>query len=344
MRVRAGRGLAARAVGVASGLVLDHLLGEPPAPVHPVALFGRGMSFVEGRCWADRRAPGALFLTTGAGAALLAGSLASALLGRAGGTAAATALAAAGTSLREAAGGVWDRLSSGDLDGARALLPALVGRDTAGIDEKEIARAVVESVAENLSDAVVGTALWGLLLGAPGAMVHRAVNTLDAMVGHRSARYRRFGWAAARADDLLGWPSARLTALLVMVAAPRQARAIVAAVRRDAPAHPSPNASVAEAAFAGALGLRLGGVNRYGGRAELRPFLGCGRPPEPADIPRAVALAGRATAVLAGLAGACALACLVLPAACRPRASRWSGGRRGCDASLTAGDTGMAGR
>jgi adenosylcobinamide-phosphate synthase len=140
--------------------------------------------------------------------------------------------------------------------------------------------------------------------GAPGALGYRAVNTLDATVGHRSPRYARYGWASARLDDAANYLPARLTALLVAAVRPRSAPMVWRAVRAQAPAHPSPNAGVAEAAFAGALGLRLGGENRYEDRVEVRPSLGFGRPPEPADIERAVALSGAVTTALAmALAG-----------------------------------------
>ena len=158
----------------------------------------------------------------------------------------------------------------------------------------------MESVAENTVDAVVAPALWALAAGAAGALGYRAVNTMDAMVGHRSHRYLAYGWASARADDLAGWVPARVTAALVAAVRPAGAGAVWRAVRRDAPAHPSPNAGVAEAAFAAALGLRLGGFNRYGERVELRPPLGSGRPPEPADIARAVRLSGDVALALAG--------------------------------------------
>src|SRR5204862_659388 len=190
-------------------------------------------------------------------------------------------------------------LDLGGLETARAALPALVGRDPAGLDEREIARAVVESVAENTVDAVVAPAFWAAICGAPGALGYRAVNTLDAMVGHRSARYRAYGWASARLDDAAGYLPARLTAALVAGVRPGRAAAIWQAVRRQAPAHPSPNAGVAEAAFAAALGLRLGGENRYGDRVEVRPALGTGRPPEAADIPRAISLSKQVTLALA---------------------------------------------
>ena len=145
-------------------------------------------------------------------------------------------------------------------------------------------------MAENTVDAVVAPALWAALAGGPGAIGYRALNTMDAMVGHRSPRYERYGWASARLDDVAGWVPARVTSVLVVVARPPAARSVLHAVRRQAPAHPSPNAGVAEAAFAAALGLRLGGTNRYGERVEHRPHLGHGRPAAVNDIDRAVRL------------------------------------------------------
>ena len=285
-------GSRSRARAVAAGMVADRLLGEPPAAVHPVAAFGAVMRAVEGGLWRDDRWRGTLHAATGvalgAGAGRLVGS-----------TAACTWLAVAGRSLAAAAGSVADALDEGDLVQARALLPTLVGRDPAGLDEKEVARAVVESVAENTVDAVIAPALWAALLGAPGALGYRAVNTLDAMVGHRSSRHRNYGWASARLDDLAGWVPARATAALVAGVRPRSAGAVWEAVRTQAPAHPSPNAGVAEAAFAAALGLRLGGENRYYGRVELRPPLGTGRPAEAGDIARAVRLSGHVGLALA---------------------------------------------
>jgi adenosylcobinamide-phosphate synthase len=130
---------------------------------------------------------------------------------------------------------------------------------------------------------------------------YRAVNTLDAMVGHRSERYEQFGWASARLDDLAGMIPARVSAGLVAIVRPHAAARVARAVRQDAPAHPSPNAGVAEAAFAAALGVRLGGTNRYGVRVEDRPRLGDGRPPQPADIRAAVRLSRDVTGALVAL-------------------------------------------
>jgi adenosylcobinamide-phosphate synthase len=251
------------------------------------------MARADERWWADRRSAGVRHAALGVGGAAVVGLVAEGAAGPGAALAGATALAAAGRSLFTACGDVAGALERGDLTLARDLLPTLVGREPDGLDEKEIARAVIESLAENLSDAVVASAFWGVCAGAPGVLAHRAANTLDAMVGYRSARYERFGWAAARLDDLLAWPAARITALLVVVAAPERRGEIWHAVRCQAPVHPSPNAGVAEAAFAGALGLRLGGTNSYGGRVEIRPPLGSGRSPEAADIRRALVLARR---------------------------------------------------
>ncbi len=289
---------ASRAGVVALGLAADRLFGEPPGPIHPVARFGSAMERLERRLWADRRDAGCIFALIGVGGAVVAGVGCRRLVGGATALGLAVASCSASRALLDAGGQVASALASSDLDAARAALPALVGRDVAELEEKEIARAVVESLAENLSDAVVGTALWGLVAGAPGALGHRAANTLDAMVGHRSARYARFGWAAARLDDALGWPAARLSALLIAVATPRRAGEIWRIWHAEAGAHPSPNAGVVEGAFAAALDLALGGTNHYGGRAEVRPNLGDGRPPEAADIARALGLVRRVVSLL----------------------------------------------
>jgi adenosylcobinamide-phosphate synthase len=289
---------AERAAGVALGLLLDGVIGEPPDRLHPVARFGDAMTRVESHLWADRRVAGVAYAGLGVVGAWSVGRAMDRSLGRGASTTVAVLIAAAGRGLGEAAETVAAHLRSGDLAGARDAVRALVGRDVHDLDEKEICRAVVESVAENLSDAVVASALWGLVAGAPGCLIHRATNTLDAMVGHRDRRYRSFGWASARLDDLLGWPAARATAVLVALACPHRASAVGRAWRTQASAHPSPNAGVAEAAFAAALDLRLGGTNRYGGRLEERPPLGDGAAPGVDDIDRAVRLLRRVTHLL----------------------------------------------
>jgi adenosylcobinamide-phosphate synthase len=223
-------------------------------------------------------------------------------------TAVASYTAVAGRALADAAGEVRDALLADDLPRARAALPALVGRDPSQLDQRAVARAAVESVAENTVDAVVAPALWAVALGGSGALAYRAVNTMDAMVGHRNDRYGQFGTAAARLDDVANWVPARVTAALVAVVRPSRASEVLRIVRRDAAGHPSPNAGVVEAAFAAALGLQLGGPNRYGEVEEHRAELGDGHPPEAADIDRAIALSRDCTLALAGTLAAAGLA------------------------------------
>jgi adenosylcobinamide-phosphate synthase len=252
------------------------------------------MRAFERRRYRDHRVAGIGHASVGLAAGVAAGAAI-------GSTAVATYLAVAGRALAETAEQVATALSDGHLDHARLLLPGLVGRDPTDLDEKEIARAVVESLAENTVDAVVAPAFWGAVAGASGALGYRAVNTIDAMVGHRSPRYLRYGWASARLDDAAGWVPARATAALVIAVRPRCAADIWRAVQRDAGAHPSPNAGVAEAAFAGALGLRLGGENRYGDRVEVRPPLGDGHTAGATDVLAAVRLSGDVQWALAGM-------------------------------------------
>jgi adenosylcobinamide-phosphate synthase len=197
-----------------------------------------------------------------------------------------------------------------DLTAARARLPHLCGRDPAVLDRAGLVRATIESVAENTSDAAVAPLFWGALVGPAGLVGYRAVNTLDAMVGHLSARHREFGWAAARLDDLANLAPARLTAALAAALAPAvggRPAAAWRAWRRDAPAHPSPNAGPCEAAFAGALGVRLGGPTTYSYGHSDRPWLGTGREPSAADIDRAVTLSGQVTWSAAALCAGYAL-------------------------------------
>ncbi|GGY90348.1 cobalamin biosynthesis protein [Streptomyces nitrosporeus] len=294
------------AYGATAGLIGDLLLGDPRRG-HPVAAFGRAAAGVEKRLWRDHRGAGALHTLLCAGGTVGAAALAArAVRGRPAAAVALTAVTAwsvvGGTSLGREARAVGDALTAGDLDLARERLPRLCGRDPQALDGPQIARAVVESVAENTSDAVVGALVWGALGGVPGLAGFRAVNTLDAMVGHRSPRYRRYGWASARLDDLAGWPGARLTAALAVAAGGRP-RAAVRAWRADAGLHPSPNAGPVEAAFAGALGVRLGGTLAYGGRVEHRPVLNgeAGREVRVADVERAVRLSRRVGALALGV-------------------------------------------
>ncbi|MBS9533912.1 cobalamin biosynthesis protein [Mycobacterium sp. M1] len=304
---------AARALGLLLGYAADRAFADPRR-FHPVAGFGSLAQGLEHRIYRDSRASGVvqvLLLVGGAtGAAYAAERSARGPLTRAALTALVTWAVLGGRSLEREADAVSGLLETGDLDTARLRVRNLVGRDTTALDADEIARAVVESVAENTSDAVVASLVWGAVAGVPGLVAHRTANTLDAMIGHRSERYERFGWAAARFDDLLGLPASRLSGVLAAALGPDPVGAL-AAWRRDARAHPSPNAGVVEAAFAGALGVQLGGVNTYyGSRREERALMGRGRAPTPADIPRTNRLARR---VGLGAALTAAAWCLFTP-------------------------------
>lgn len=285
------------ATGLLAGYLLDRLLGDPRRG-HPVAVFGSWAGQVEDRCYRPDRRSGVL-ATMLALAPLAALGLAARRLpptGQTVATAATTWAALGGTSLAREAGAVHDLLASGDLPGARVRVRHLVGRRTEESSADEVARATVESVAENTSDAVVGTLVWGALLGPLGVLLHRGANTLDAMWGHRSPRYAEHGWAAARFDDVLGWLPARVT-VLATAAAAGLAGAPPSSVLRtavtDGRTHPSPNAGPVEAGFAAALRLQLGGRNDYDGEVEDRCRLGDGPPPTAGDIPRTVTLASR---------------------------------------------------
>jgi len=180
--------------------------------------------------------------------------------------------------LKDAALSVYGRLKDGDLEGARFCVGQIVGRDTDRLDEPEVVRAAVETVAENTGDAVVAPLFYALLGGAPLAMLYRAANTLDSMLGYKNAKYVHFGWASARLDDALNFVPARLAGLLIIVwcafVPGLSARRSYRAVRVFARLHPSPNSGVPEAAVAGAMGVRLGGENRYGGVVSRRAYLG----------------------------------------------------------------------
>ena len=311
--MRRGSGLAP---GLLLGSALDALLADPRRG-HPVAAFGAAAARAESRLWAASRARGALFTVACAGPVAAAGWGLQRLAGRGPAPAATRTAAAAlaawtvlgGASLAAEASGMSRALAGGDLAGARARLPALCGRDPAGLPAAELARATVESVAENTCDAAVAPLLWGAVFGLPGLLGYRAVNTLDAMVGHKDMRYARFGWAAARLDDVANLIPARVTALLTVALAPGvggSGRRALGTLCRDGAAHPSPNAGRCEAAFAGALGVRLGGTNLYGGQSERRGTLGDGPPPGPADIDRAVRLSRLVIAAATALAVAAA--------------------------------------
>ena len=283
-----------RVAGVVAGYLADLAFGDPQRG-HPVALFGTAAAQLERLSYRDTRAAGVVHVGVLVGGAGLLGAVVQ--RGGRARTVACTALATwtalGGTSLGRTGSEMAELLDGDDIAGARRLLPSLCGRDPAMLDEAGLTRATLESVAENTSDAQVAPLLWAAVGGAPAVLAYRAVNTLDAMVGYRSPRYRRFGWAAARLDDIANFAGARVAAGLVVVCAPLvggSAAGAVRAWRSDAGRHPSPNAGVVEAAFAGALGVRLGGPTQYQHELQIRPTLGDGRPPSVADLRRAVTL------------------------------------------------------
>lgn len=280
------------ALALAAGYAADLVAGDPQR-LHPVAGFGEAAAAAERSLYKPTRARGALVtgLLVG-GAGLTAELAARARPGARDVTLAlVTWVALGGRSLRREANRVATLVEQGQIDQARAALRSLCGRDATELDGTAILRGVIESVAENTSDAVVAALLWGAVAGPAGAAGYRAANTLDAMFGHRDVRYSEFGFSAAKLDDLLNWPAARVTAALTIASAPLvggdPAAALAAATSPAAAAHPSPNAGVVEAAFAGALGLTLGGPLSYAGGRENRPVLGDGRAPTPADVDRA---------------------------------------------------------
>ncbi|MDO4609038.1 CobD/CbiB family cobalamin biosynthesis protein [Corynebacterium sp.] len=300
---------ARRMAGLLAGFAADRAFGDPPR-AHPVAVFGTWATWLRRRMHRDSRAAGAAYVA----AAVIPPVAASWWLSRrlpAVTLAAATWAALGGTTLARTGERMARRLdavgepgpgsTAGEeapadaavaLDRARELVPWLCSRDPSALDAPGIARATVESLAENTSDAVTGTLFWGAMAGAPGVVMHRCINTLDAMVGYRTPEYRNFGWAAARLDDVVNWVPARLTGMATVAAGPDRPGA-VRAWRHDAAKHPSPNAGVPESTAAGALGVTLGGATVYAGGMEERPRLGDGPAPGVPDVRRAVRLTRR---------------------------------------------------
>ncbi|MBV9455729.1 MAG: cobalamin biosynthesis protein CobD [Rubrobacter sp.] len=303
-----------RGASVAVALLVDALFGELPECVHPAVLMGWVVSRFERRALTleDARQmrlaglflalalPALSFILASTTLRLappkLRGALEVGLL--------STTLSMRG--LARAALAVERELENGNLKAARARVRELVGRDTAHLFPREVSRAAIESVAENTSDGVVAPMLYGLLWGAPGAFAYKAINTLDSMIGHPQGPYRNLGWACARLDDLANFLPARLMVLCTAVSARRASTLTVA--RRYGPLTRSPNAGRAEAAFAGALGLKLGGANSYGGVLRQGPILGSGRPPQAGDLRRAVRLMRHTCVLFASLSLAMNLA------------------------------------
>jgi len=271
---------------VLAAVLLDFLLGDPRWLPHPVVYMGKLITVLEKglrRIVSNEQAGGILLLliTVGTSYGVAQGilTLAYAASPYAGFTVAVllsyTCLAA--RSLHRESQQVADALLRGDMVAARRFLSHIVGRDTENLEEPEIWRGTVETVAENSSDGVIAPLVY-LMLGAPVlALAYKAVNTLDSMVGYKNERYLNFGWASARCDDLLNWLPARLTGLLMVMAAPFIGLSAPAAwriMRRDGGNHSSPNSGIPEAAAAGALGIRLGGTNCYFGQPVEKPTIG----------------------------------------------------------------------
>lgn len=302
----------ARGPSVAAALLADALLGEPPETVHPVVLMGRAIYACEGRTLAikdggRRRIAGVLLAATLPTLSFALSRLALRLSPSRLRWPIEVGLLSTTLSMRglaRSALAVQRELENGEVNVARARAGEMVGRDTENLPPNEIARAVVESVAENTSDGVVAPMLYGFFFGAPGALAYKAINTLDSMVGYPRPPYADLGWASARLDDLANLLPARLTVLLVAVSSgsARRAAAILHTARRYGSLTRSPNAGWVEAAFAGALDLELGGANHYRGIPREGPTLGDGCKPKHADIGRAIRLMRRACLLLAGLA------------------------------------------
>ncbi|MGC3963266.1 MAG: adenosylcobinamide-phosphate synthase CbiB [Rhodocyclaceae bacterium] len=289
--------MAGHALAFVAAIALDRLLGEPRA-WHPLVGFGHVAASVER--WLNRgsairrRSAGvvATFVVCAPCVALAAyiRPLQPLLV-----DALALYIALGFRSLDEHAYAVQAALSANDLEAARYNTSRMVSRDTAAMTESDIARATVESVLENGNDAVFGALFWALIAGAPGIVLFRLVNTLDAMWGYRNARFERFGWCAARLDDALNYLPARLTAVSYALAG-STANAL-ACWRTQARRWSSPNAGPVMSAGAGSLDIRLGGAASYEGRIEQRPDLGHGRVARAADIARARELIHRAVAL-----------------------------------------------
>ena len=278
------------AVIVSAAYMIDLLVGDPPRLPHPVVYIGRLISAIEG--FLRPRCAGSPAASIWAGAFLAAVVVGSSylltllllwlafLIHPWLGAAAeiwliSTTLAARG--LSGAALDVLKPLQEGDLQGARLMVGRIVGRDTSSMDVAGVTRATVETVAENIVDGVVAPIFYALIGGAPLAMAYKAVNTLDSMVGYRDDKYLYFGRFSARLDDLANYLPARLTGMMLVIAAwltGRNAGATLRTVLKDARRHPSPNSGIPESAVAGALGVRLGGLNIYRGRESFRQYLG----------------------------------------------------------------------
>ena len=304
-------------------LLLDALVGDPAwlyrVVPHPAALIGRAVALLDRAlnrntaAESTRRALGAVAIAILAGGAVLLGILIHCLLARLpyGWCLEALAMSTllAQRSLHLHVRCVAEGLERGGVEAGRAAVSHIVGRDPESLDEAGISRAALESLAENFSDGVTAPLFWGAIFGLPGLLAYKAINTADSMIGHRTDRYRAFGWAAARLDDLVNLVPARLAGAIIAAASGPRVRHAFAIMRRDAPKHRSPNAGWPEAALAGALGVAIAGPRRYRGVLVGDHWMGEGGKSEigPAEIRRGLALYLRACALQAGLLGLAAL-------------------------------------
>jgi adenosylcobinamide-phosphate synthase len=298
------------ALAMLAAVLLDAWLGEPRR-AHPLVAFGRLAKGIEARLHDDRRRAGVLaWCAAVLPLSLLAWVVAAYLKTHAAWLAfvfetVVLYLTIGLRSLADHALPVARALNQGDILGARAAVGRMVSRDTDALDEQQVAAAATESVLENGSDAVFGALFWFVLLGAPGAVLYRLANTLDAMWGYRTTRYERFGWAAARIDDVLNFLPARLTALSYVLLG--DATRAWRSWRTQATQWDSPNAGPVMAAGAGALGVCLGGAAPYDGIWEPRPTLGEGDPPHADAIVRALRLVCRSVVLWLVVIGILAL-------------------------------------
>ncbi len=298
------------AVLVCLAYALDRLLGEP-GRAHPLVAFGRLASWLENHLHSDSSSSSAnRQRVRGTAAALIAATAATlgvSVLVRAPApwlgdgyeqamSVLVLYLCLGGRALNDAGRHIAAALDSGMAARARGALDHIVSRDTEWMELPDVAVAAVESIVENGNDAVIAPLFWFLVAGVEGAVLHRALNTLDAMWGYRNDRYLHFGWAAARADDWVGWIPARLTGLGYAMAG--STKAAFSCWRSQARTWKSRNAGATMAAGAGALGVSVGGRSKYHGQWQMRPTLGCGPRPEAADVRRACALVTRAALVL----------------------------------------------
>ncbi|HLH51784.1 MAG TPA: adenosylcobinamide-phosphate synthase CbiB [Roseiarcus sp.] len=299
-----------------AALAIEAAIGYPPALFkrfgHPVTWIGALISATEAALNRERFSVGARRALGAASLVLwltLAAAVSGAIVWAGGGSLAGFAVLAlcaaslpAQRSLYDHVKAVAEALERGGVAAGRQAVSLIVGRRPEALDEAGVARAAIESLAENFSDGIVAPAFWLAVAGLPGGALYKTINTADSMIGHRTARFEAFGWAAARLDDLVNLPASRLAALWLVLAAlldgPAAARAALGAVVRDASRHRSPNAGWPEAAMAGALGLRLAGPRVYGETLVEDAFMGDGRrDAKVADIRRALALYRRAAAI-----------------------------------------------